>query len=409
VNPAPMPTNPRFSRRIDDLHASPIREILSVIDRPGMISFAGGLPALDSFPTLSLDRMPQRALQYGPSEGDWELREQIARDANGLGLTCTPEQVLVLSGSQQGIDLVAKLFIDRGTAVAVESPTYLAALQAFRFYGARFVDYDVDDLGSRPFQTDGPVFAYCIPTFQNPTGRCLDASQRSALAAACDADNVPLFEDDPYRDLVYDPCERTPVCSQVKRAPWVYQGSFSKSLAPGLRLGFLIASETLMPFLIRLKQAADLHSSRVSQWLVLQQLRDAGRGQRLNDLATAYRARRDGFQSALQRHFGDLARWQTPPGGLFFWLTLEHRIDTRMLLAQAIEAGVAFMPGEPFFPHAVERCGQLRLNFSHADEANAERGLKILAALVRAAKSADAENQTPIASALQASRAMARQ
>lgn len=396
-----MPPAARLSRRVDDLHASPIREILSVIDRPGMISFAGGLPALDSFPTLSLDRMPQHALQYGPSEGDWDLRRQIARDANDVGLTCTPEQVLVLSGSQQGIDLVAKLFIDRDTAVAVESPTYLAALQAFRFYGARFVDYDVDALGEHPFQGECPAFAYCIPTFQNPTGRCLDAGQRSALAAACDTDNVPLFEDDPYRDLVYDSCVRTPVCSKLKRAPWVYQGSFSKSLAPGLRLGFLIASEMLMPYLTRLKQAADLHSSRVSQWLVLQQLQDTGRQQRLKDLANAYRTRRDGFQSALQRHFGDLARWQTPPGGLFFWLTLEHCIDTRRLLVQAIDAGVAFMPGEPFFPHVVERCGQLRLNFSHADEASAERGLQILAALVRATVASEPENEGANVPALQ--------
>ncbi len=379
---SPHPT-PRFSSRTNDLHASPIREILAVVNRPGMISFAGGLPAADSFPQFSLDEMPQDVLQYGPSEGEWELRQRVAEDLHDRGLKCSAEQVLILSGSQQGIDLVAKLFIDPGTAVAVESPTYLAALQVFRFFGARFVAYDADALDVPTLQREQPAFAYAIPTFQNPSGRCLDAAQRDALAAACDAANMPLFEDDPYRDLVYDACERTPVCARLQRAPWIYQGSFSKSLAPGLRLGYLVASPELLPFLTRLKQAADLHSNRVSQWLVLQQLNDPAREQRLHELAERYRLRRDAFEVALRRHFGDLASWQTPPGGLFYWLTLNRRIDTRLLLPKAIEAGVAFMPGEPFMPVEMGSCGQLRLNFSHASEVQAESGLAKLAALVR--------------------------
>lgn len=373
----------RFSTRTQDLHPSPIREILAVVDRPGMISFAGGLPSLDSFPQFNLQAMPQHMLQYGASEGEAELRERIAEDMQRLGLQCSAEQVLILSGSQQGIDLVAKLFIDPGTPVAVEAPTYLAALQVFRFFGARFVAYDAGEPDPDTFRREKPAFAYAIPTFQNPSGRCLDASERAALAAACDATNIPLFEDDPYRDLVYDDCERTPVCARLQHAPWIYQGSFSKSLAPGLRLGYLVASPELIPFLTRLKQAADLHSNRISQWLVLQQLNDPGRSQQLVELAGHYRQRRDAFEAALRRHFSDLASWQTPPGGLFFWLTLNHQIDTRQLLPKAIKAGVAFMPGEPFLPMDVEACGQLRLNFSHADAAQAERGLRILAGLVR--------------------------
>jgi 2-aminoadipate transaminase len=203
--------NTRFSNRTQDLHASPIREILSVVDRPGMISFAGGLPAVDSFPQFSLDEMPQPMLQYGPSEGERELRQRVAEDLQVRGLRCGADQVLILSGSQQGIDLVAKLFIDPGTPVAVESPTYLAALQVFRFFGARFLPYDADKLDAQSWQREKPAFAYAIPTFQNPSGRCLDLHQRDALAAICDETLVPLFEDDPYRDLVYDPCERTPV------------------------------------------------------------------------------------------------------------------------------------------------------------------------------------------------------
>ena len=372
-----------FSARTHDLHPSPIREILSVVNRPGMISFAGGLPAVDSFPQFSLDAMPQHILQYGPSEGEWELRQRICEDLQGRGLQCTAEQVLILSGSQQGIDLAAKLFIDPGTVVAVESPTYLAALQVFRFFGARFLAYDTKVLDAHELLREKPAFVYAIPTFQNPSGRCLAATERATLAAACDAAILPLFEDDPYRDLVYDSCERTPVCARLQRAPWIYQGSFSKSLAPGLRLGYLAASPELLPFLTRLKQAADLHSNRISQWLVLQQLNDPAHCQHLAELVERYRQRRDAFEVALRHHFGDLASWQTPPGGLFFWLTLNRCIDTRQLLPKAIEQGVAFMPGEPFLVTEVDSCGQIRLNFSHASEEQAKLGLGKLAALIR--------------------------
>lgn len=372
-----------FSTRVHDLHSSPIREILSVIDRPGMVSFAGGLPSVDSFPQFSLQDMPVDTLQYGPSEGEWALREQIAQELATQGLSCTPEQVLVLSGSQQGIDLVAKLFIDQGTPVAVESPTYLAALQVFRFFGARFAPYDAEAVNAQQWLQEKPAFAYAIPTFQNPTGRCLSVDARDALASACDEANVPLFEDDPYRDLVYDDCDRSPLCARLRKASWIYQGSFSKSLAPGLRLGYLVASPDFLPYLTRLKQAADLHSNRMSQWLVLQQLRAPQRHERLRALAQTYRQRRDAFDAALKQHLGALASWQLPAGGLFFWLTLNQKLDTRLLLAEAIEADVAFMPGEPFMPIETQGTGQIRLNFSHASEAQAERGLATLANLIQ--------------------------
>jgi DNA-binding transcriptional MocR family regulator len=375
----------RFSARLADLEASPIREILSVIDRPGMISFAGGLPAAESFPAVDLSALPPSMLQYGASEGEMALRRQVAEDVGALGLACTPEQVLILSGSQQGIDLVGKLFIDRGTPVAVEAPTYLAALQAFRFYGASFTTLDRTRPGFGLAGSDKPAFAYAIPTFQNPTGHCYSEAEREALATACDATGVPLFEDDPYRDLAYDDCARTPVCARIKKASWVYQGSFSKSFAPGLRLGYLVASSDLIPYLTRLKQAADLHSNRVSQWLVLGFLQDAGRAQRIARIVELYRARRDAFARALAKHFQGLATWQLPPGGLFFWVELASRIDTRTLLPRAIERGVAFMPGENFYAGRPDACGALRLNFSHASEEMIDRGLAILAGLIRQA------------------------
>ncbi|MBS1190454.1 MAG: GntR family transcriptional regulator [Rhodocyclaceae bacterium] len=371
-----------LSTRVNDLHPSPIREILAVAQRPGMISFAGGLPSPDTFPRFDFEAPPE-VLQYGASEGEPALRERIASELRERGLACDPGQVLVLSGSQQGIDLVAKLFIDPGTPVAVESPTYLAALQVFRFFGARFVPFSPGREGEA-LRRHRPAFAYVIPTFQNPTGHCYSPAQREALAEACDGAGVPVFEDDPYRDLAFDPCDRTPVCARLKKVLWIYQGSFSKSLAPGLRLGFLAASPELLPYLVRLKQAADLHSSRLSQWLVLQQLEHPGREERLAGLVEAYRRKRDAFAQSLDAHFGPLAAWEVPKGGLFFWLKLHRPRDTRQLLQSALERGVAFMPGEPFYPEGTEYSGALRLNFSHADAAQAERGLEILARLFKA-------------------------
>lgn len=362
-----------FSHRIDGLKPSPIRAILSVIDRPGMVSFAGGLPAAQTLPEWS-GSIARETLQYGPSEGEPELRAAVSDQLRGLGVDAPPERVMILSGSQQGIDLVSKLFVDPGTPVAVEFPTYLAALQVFRFSGARFVD-----LASPEAQ--GARLAYAVPTFANPTGACASEAERDALAADCLANGTVLFEDDPYREFAYDPCDRTPVAARMAGGSWVYQGSFSKTFAPGLRLGFLAASEDLFDHLLMLKQAVDLHSSRLSQRIVLEAITDPGWAGRLERLADFYRTRRDAFDTALHRRFGDLAEWRTPKGGLFFWLRLRERIDTRGLLDAAIARDVAFMPGEEFFPDR-PRLGTMRLNFSHADPDEVDRGLRSLAELL---------------------------
>jgi len=376
---------PIFSQRVRGLEASPIRDILAVIERPGMVSFAGGLPAAQTFPETGVFDVPRETLQYGPTEGEPALREQLATELRTRGLACDPEQVLILSGSQQGIDLVAKLFVDPGTPVAVESPTYLAALQVLRFFGADLRLIDVDDTALLGAALAGTAFAYAIPNFRNPTGRCYTTAEREALAAACDATGTPLFEDDPYRDLAYDRCDTRPIAARLERASWVYQGSFSKSFAPGLRLGYLVCSPDLSAYLVRLKQAADLHSNRISQSWVLDQLTDPDRYERMAALVDTYRARRDTFASLLHEHFRDLATWEVPPGGLFFWLRLatDAMIDTRSMLAPAIDRGVAFMPGEPFFPEAPRDANAMRLNFSHADPADADRGLAILADILR--------------------------
>ncbi len=367
-----------FASRIENLVESPVREILKIIDRPGMISFAGGLPAAECFPRFDYTSLQPCHMQYGPSEGDDRLREQVAQSLCERGLHVESDQVLILSGSQQGIDLVAKLFVEPGVRVAIEVPTYLAALQAFDLFGAQYCGYIADD--PKP---EGTSLTYAIPTFQNPTGHCYSTGQRQSLAAACDATGSVIFEDDPYRDLVYDECDRTPVCSYIKKVDWVYQGSFSKSYAPGLRLGYLACSKPLVQKFVRLKQAADLHSCRLSQQLI-STLLDT---QDDRDLIGFYQTRRDSFQESLQYTFDHIAEWQQPAGGLFYWLKLkpEFAMDTRLLLQQSIAAGVAFMPGEAFYPACSKPQSSLRLNFSHATPEMARHGLGLLAGIIETA------------------------
>jgi DNA-binding transcriptional MocR family regulator len=369
---------PQLSSRTADLHASPVREMLSVAQRPGVISFAGGLPSADSFADLAFPAPSPEALQYGPTEGEPRLRARIAEELCALGLDSAPERVLVLSGSQQGVDLVAKLMVDRGARVAVESPAYLAALQVFRFFGAALTPFD----RSRGWGAQAPALAYVTPTFQNPTGVVWSADERAAFARACAADDVVLFEDDPYRELAYEPCERRPAAAFMRGGSWVYQGSFSKTVAPGLRLGFLTASADLFPLLVRLKQAADLHANRLSQELVLHYLESPGRAARTARIAEMYRAKRDAFDAALTRHLGGAARWRVPPGGLFFWVELADGSDSAALWRRALDAGVLFTPGAHFLAESGTSAG-LRLNFSLAEPEAAERGLAILGALVR--------------------------
>lgn len=375
-----------LSHRMSRLKASPIRDILSVASDPGMISFAGGLPAQESFPAVDQLVVKHTDLQYGPSEGEPALREYIAEDLKLRGLEVDADQVLILSGSQQGIDLVAKLVVEEGSKVAVESPTYLAALQVFSLFGADYVPYEADKLSALPAPQQLSLL-YTNPTFQNPSSALYSRAQRDELARLCDAHDVLLFEDDPYRDLVYEPCERLPVCSLVKRANWIYQSTFSKTLAPGLRLGYLVCSKSLYPHLLKLKQAADLHSSRISQSLTLQLLNNEDAAERLASLQRLYRQKRDRFDEVLTTHFGQLATWSVPVGGLFFWLRLQSDtpINTTSLLAQAIASHVTFMPGEPFFADGREAASCLRLNFSNADSDDFDRGLGALSRLVQGA------------------------
>lgn len=345
-----------FSERVTRLKSSLIREILAAAQRPGVMSFAGGLPAEAMLPKVDWADMPVGMGQYGMSEGEPALREALAAEARALGVDCQASQVLVVSGSQQALDLAAKLYIDQGTQVMLEAPTYLAALQIFQLFGA--------DCLALPMQADGPdlaelrhrlerhrpAFIYLIPTFQNPSGLRYSEAKRDAVAALLDEFGVTLIEDEPYRELSFDGGSARPIVSRLRNTSWIYTGTVSKTLLPGLRVGYLIASPDLFPHLLRLKQAADLHTNRVGQWQVLQWLGSDKLQLHLNTLRDYYRTRRDAFQLALETHFAELADWHKPDGGLFFWLTLKQPLDTRTLLAEALAVDVAFMPGEPFFP-----------------------------------------------------------
>jgi len=380
-----------FSERIDRLTSSLIRELLALTQKPDIISFAGGLPAREAMPPLNLIDLPPDLSQYGTTDGEPELRTAISAHLVELGLRCRPDQVLITTGSQQGIDLVSKLYIDPGTPVAVEAPSYLAALQSFRLFGARFVELPLTARGVDPdqllqaLQTQQPAFAYLIPTFQNPSGVCYADATRAAVAAALRKTGTPLLEDEPYRELVYEPVDRSPLSARLEQGQtWMYMGTFSKTGIPGLRVGYLAASEDVHPYLVRLKQSTDLHTNRIGQWWCAQFLNSRDYPAHLERLRVFYRQRRDAMQAALTRHLGDLAEWTMPNGGLFFWVRLKHGGDTRALLVRALERKVAFMPGEAFFAGASTAYGAfMRLNFSHATPEQLDRGLAVLAEVIR--------------------------
>ncbi len=386
-----------FAQRIENLTGSLVREILQVAQNPEIISFAGGLPAPEIMPLPDFSQAPTEIYQYGLSEGEPALRQIIAQQLKGIGLACEPGQVLVTSGSQQGIDLVAKLFVEPGTPVLVEAPTYLAATQVFRLFGAEFIECALDPQGISPEQLEQliaekrPAFAYLIPTFQNPTGFCYSEARRRDIAAILDEHGIPLVEDEPYRELNFTDIKHRPIAAQMKQAPWIYLGSFSKTTCPGLRIGYLACSPQLMPYFSRLKQATDLHSNRIAQWWLADFISNGAYLPHLQRLREYYAERCEAMEAALQRYFGTMASWHRPEGGLFFWLRLQQAIDTRMLLPEAIQMKVAFMPGEAFYANPVAKCGAMRLNFSRSTPEEIERGIKILARLVEQASETLAE------------------
>lgn len=391
----------QLSQRAIKLTSSVIREILKVTERPNVISFAGGLPSPATFPVeqmrLAADRVlreaPQAALQYSPTEGYMPLREWIAQRYSKNGLTISPDNVLITTGSQQALDLLGKILVDAGSRVLVEAPTYLGALQSFSLFSPEYVSVPTDEQGLLPDAlapevTAGARFLYAMPNFQNPTGRRLPLERRQALAAIARARNLPLIEDDPYGELDY---EGKSLPSLLSLAPdhVVHLGSFSKILAPGLRLGYIIAPQPIHFKLVQAKQAADLHTPSLVQRIAHEVIKDGFLDTHIPAIRTLYHAQCQAMLASLQRHMPAGARWNQPAGGMFIWLTLPGAIDTLQLLEQAVAQNVAFVPGAPFFANAPQK-NTLRLSFVTVPPEKIEEGVARLGRLIGEALTARA-------------------
>jgi 2-aminoadipate transaminase len=395
-----MTTSSPFTqaRRAARMNPSIIREILKVTEKPGIISLAGGLPSPDTFPVEAMrqacDRVlleaPREALQYAASEGYAPLREWVADHLLTQGMHVDADQVLITTGSQQGLDLVGKVLIDAGSQVAVETPTYLGALQAFAPYEPEFVAVAGNDEGPLPealHQAQGARFFYTVPNFQNPSGRCLSEARRAALVAQAQHLNLPLVEDNPYGDLWFDQAPPPSLASRWAEGT-VYLGSFSKVLAPGLRLGYVVAPKTLMPKLLQAKQAADLHTPGFNQRVVHEVIKQGFLDDHVPTIRFQYKQRRDAMQQALALHMPSGCQWEVPSGGMFFWLRLPAHVDAMALLPQAVALGMAFVPGEPFYAGAPAQ-NTLRLSFVTVDAARIAQGVALLAqALTRVSEKA---------------------
>ncbi len=381
-----------MARRAERLNPSTIREILKITERPGIISLAGGLPSADTFPVEAMAQAtakvlrdnPREALQYAASEGFAPLREWVAAEMAQGGVHADASQVLITTGSQQGLDLVAKVLVDPGSAVAVEQPTYLGALQAFAPYEAEFVPIDGDDDGPLPQGLDiarGARFVYLLPNFQNPSGRCVPAARRDALVDRAAAIGLPIVEDNPYGDLWFDVPPPPPLAARAGDQA-VYLGSFSKVLAPGLRLGYVIAPKLLYPKLLQAKQAADLHTPGFNQRVVHEVIKDGFLRDHVPTIRARYKAQRDAMQAALLRHMPPGCHWNAPVGGMFFWVELPPMIDATAMLPLAVAAGMAYVPGAPFYCRA-PKANALRLSFVTVAPELIDTGISALARVLK--------------------------
>ncbi|MEU3712787.1 PLP-dependent aminotransferase family protein [Streptomyces catenulae] len=393
---------PGLASRAARTGSSPVRDILALTARPEVISFAGGLPAPELFDAAGiadafryvLAEQPRRALQYSPTDGDPQLRAAVAARTTARGLATAADDLVVTTGSQQGLTLLTAALLEPGDVVLVEDPCYLAALQIFSLAGARVVPVPTDDEGVDPVALDeiaarvGPKLLYLVPTFQNPTGRTLSAERRAAVAAVAARRGLWIAEDDPYGELRF---EGEPV-------PWIASfpgaedrtallGSFSKVMAPGLRLGWLRAPAGLRRACVIAKQAADLHSSTVDQAAAARYLAVADLDAHLVRVREAYRARRDALLGGLGGALPAGSRWNRPAGGMFVWATLPAGYDAAALLPGVVRHDVAYVPGAPFFAGPPDAAA-MRLSFvTHPPEEIGE-GLVRLGAALRGARPA---------------------
>ncbi len=383
----------RYADRLGKFSSSAVREILKLTQRQSIISFAGGLPAEEHFPVAAIgeafDRVMEqgnKALQYGLTEGYLPLRESICRRMAAKGIRVTPDDMLITTGSQQGIDLLTRIYIDPGDVILVESPTYLSAIQVFNSYGANLVSVqgdedgmDLDDLAAK-LQQYKPKMAYVIPTFSNPTGGAWSLERRKGVLALCREAGTLILEDDPYGELKFgDESIVYPSLFSLDRHPdnscVVYTSTFSKTVAPALRTGWVMADPGLIRNLARAKQAADLHSSSLDQQTLHQLMERFDLDGHIAFVRGEYEARMLQMADLLTAQDWPGVTWRKPKGGMFFWVTMPEGIDSAELLKTAVELGVAFVPGGTFFADR-PKANTMRLNFTHNDTENTIRGME---------------------------------
>lgn len=371
---------------------STIRQILKVTEQPDMISFAGGLPAPECFPVAEVAQSAQRvlaeagasALQYAVTEGYGPLREKFAAEMALRGVSCATENILITTGSQQALDLIGKVFLDPGDCILTEAPTYLAAIQAFQAYEVRFASVPTDDSGldtcrlEEVILREHPKLIYTIPNFQNPTGVTMSAERRIALYEIAARHGVLVIEDDPYGKLRYAGVDIPPIKSLDQEGIVLYVSTVSKTVTPGLRVGWIVAAEPALRKLVVAKQATDLHTSNLDQRIVDRYLADFDNAAHVQRIRDAYSARYTVMNDCLSQSMPEGFRWTHPEGGMFLWVTCPESIDAQEMMHAAVERKVLFVPGRDFFPDGSGH-HHLRLNFSNAAEAKIRIGIARLA------------------------------
>lgn len=394
----------RYAQRTQRMKGSAIRELLKFTEDPDMISFAGGMPAPDAFPIEELSvacervlrEQGEQALQYGSTDGYRPLREMIAQQSKRYGIEVTAENILITSGSQQALDLLGRIFINPGDRILVENPTYLGALQAWNAYGAEYIPAPFDEEGMITSELENslrssPKFIYALPNFQNPTGVTLSFERRLQLIELSEKYGVPIIEDDPYGQLRFEG-ENLPAIevldSQIRAQDGCYSGNviytstFSKTLAPGMRLAWMIASPEVIQKLIMAKQGADLHTSTFNQMIAYEVGKDGFINEHVKTIRKIYRERRDVMLDTLAEHMPEGVTWTHPQGGLFLWLTLPECVDSRELLQEALKFKVAFVPGDSFYAGG-GHFNTMRLNFSHSNPEKINEGIGRLANAIK--------------------------
>ncbi|PKO18598.1 MAG: aminotransferase [Chloroflexi bacterium HGW-Chloroflexi-10] len=394
----------RFALRTQNMQSSTIRELLKFTQQPDVISFAGGMPAPEIFPidefaeasNLVLKEQGAEALQYSTTEGYLPLREMIARHTNQYGINVTADNIMITNGSQQALDLIGKIFINPGDRILVESPTYLGALQAWNAYNAQYVSVPLDQDGIKVDQLEhalraGPKFMYVLPNFQNPTGVTIPLERRKFLVELADRYGVPIIEDDPYGQLRFEGKHIPAIevlddqlygnnCSYHGNV--IYLSTFSKILAPGIRLAWVVATPEIIQKMVMAKQGTDLSTPAFNQMIAY----EVGKGGFLNghiqNIINVYRDRRDIMLEELQNNMPDGVNWTHPQGGLFLWATLPDKIDTSQLLKIAVGKKVAFVPGVAFHPDGSGK-NTMRLNFSNAKPEMIRLGIRRLAESIK--------------------------